>query len=61
MLTENNLDQILDELWRGFRGTPQDLPDLRSFMLEGGALIYVCADNQSGQWLIRVIDNHRLG
>jgi hypothetical protein len=29
--------------------------------LEGGALIYICANQQSGEWLIRVIDNHRLG
>jgi hypothetical protein len=29
-------------------------------MLEGGALIYICANQQSGQRL-KAIDNHRLG
>jgi hypothetical protein len=24
-------------------------------------LIYICADQQSGQWHIKAIDNHRLG
>jgi hypothetical protein len=37
-----------------------ELPDLKFYRLEGGALIYTCADQQSGQWLIKVIDNHRL-
>jgi hypothetical protein len=26
----------------------------------GGALICACADQQSGQWLIKAIDDHRL-
>jgi hypothetical protein len=34
---------------------------LKSHRLTGIALIYICADQQSGQWLIRAIDNHRLG
>jgi hypothetical protein len=33
--------------------------------VEGGALTYICvyiwADQQSGQWLIRATGNHRLG
>jgi hypothetical protein len=37
-----------------------ELPRLQSYRLEGGALIYICADQQSGQWLIKAIDNHRL-
>jgi hypothetical protein len=35
-------------------------PHLISYRLVGGALIYVCADQQSSQWLIKAIDNHRL-
>jgi hypothetical protein len=38
-----------------------ELPHLKSYRLEGGALIYTCGDQQSGQWLIIAIDNHRLG
>jgi hypothetical protein len=37
-----------------------ELPHLKSYRLEGGALIYICADQQSGQCLIKAIDNHRL-
>jgi hypothetical protein len=37
------------------------VPHLKSYRLEGGALIYICADQQSDQWLIKAIDNHRLG
>jgi hypothetical protein len=36
------------------------LPHLKSYRLEGGALIYICADQQSGHWLIKAIDNRRL-
>jgi hypothetical protein len=43
------------------RRTPiEELSHLKSYRLEGGALIYICADQQSGQWLIKAIDNHRL-
>jgi hypothetical protein len=38
-----------------------ELPHLKSYRLEGGALLYICADQQSGQWFIKAIDNHRLG
>jgi hypothetical protein len=37
-----------------------ELPHLKSYILEGGALIYMCADQQSGQWLIKAIGNYRL-
>jgi hypothetical protein len=43
-----------------FCGTLKELPHLRSFGLEGDAFLYVCAEQQSGQWLIRATDNHRL-
>jgi hypothetical protein len=44
------------------RRTPiEELPHLKSHRLEGGALICICADQQSGQWLIKAIDNHILG
>jgi hypothetical protein len=60
-LTKDNQDQTLDELGRVFHGTPKrELPHLRSFRLEGGALIFVCADQVSGQWLIKAIDKQRL-
>jgi hypothetical protein len=34
---------------------------LRSFKMEEGALIYACAKQQPGQWLIRATYIHRLG
>jgi hypothetical protein len=37
------------------------LPHLKPLRLEGGVLWYVCTEQGSGQWLIKVIDNHRLG
>jgi hypothetical protein len=44
------------------RRTPTgELPHLKSYRLEGGALIYICADQQSGQWPVKAIDNPRLG
>jgi hypothetical protein len=61
-VTINNQDCILAELGKVLRRTPLgELPHLKSYRLEGGALIYTCADQESGQWLIRAIDNHRLG
>jgi hypothetical protein len=34
------------------RLTPKGkIPRLRSYRLEGGALMYICADQRSGQWL----------
>jgi hypothetical protein len=61
-LTEEEQDHILEELGRVFRRTLKgELPHLRSFRLEASALMYVCADQQSGQWLIRATDSHRLG
>jgi hypothetical protein len=38
----------------------EELPHLKSYRLEGGALIYICADQQSGQWLSKAINNHSL-
>jgi hypothetical protein len=44
------------------RGTAVgELPQLKSCRLKGGELIYICIDQQSGEWLIRAIYNHRLG
>jgi hypothetical protein len=41
-LTEDDQDQILDELGKVFCGTPKrELPHLRSFRPDGGAFIYV--------------------
>jgi hypothetical protein len=43
------------------RRTPTgELPRLKSYKLEGGALIYMCADQHSSQRLIKTTDNHRL-
>jgi hypothetical protein len=58
---DDDQDHILEELGRAFHGTPKELPHLRSSLLEGGTLMYVCADQESGQWLIRATDNQRLG
>jgi hypothetical protein len=56
------LNNILEELGRELHGTPLgELPHLKSYRLEGGAFIYTCANQQSGQWLVRPIDNHTLG
>jgi hypothetical protein len=61
-VTVNDQDCILEELGKMLRRTPTgELPHLKSYRLEGGALIYTCADQQSSQRLIRAIDNHRLG
>jgi hypothetical protein len=60
-LTEGDQDSILEALGEVLRRTPkEELPHLKSYRLVGGALIYVCADQQSGQWLTKAIDNHRL-
>jgi hypothetical protein len=60
-LTEEEVDPILEELGRALRGTPKgELLHLKSFRLEAGMITYVCADQQSGKWLTRAIDNHRL-
>jgi hypothetical protein len=57
-LTEDDQDHILEELGMVFRRTPKgELPHLRSFRLEGDALMYVCADQQSGQWLTRALES----
>jgi hypothetical protein len=49
-LTEDKQDLILEELGRVFHETLKGvLPLLRSFRLEGGTFMYVCADQQSGQ------------
>jgi hypothetical protein len=61
-LTEHDQESILVELGRVLDGTPiGELLHIKSYRLEGGALIYICADQQSSQWFIRAIDNHRLG
>jgi hypothetical protein len=51
---EDGQDHILKKLGTVFRGTANgEMPHLRSLRLKGGALTYVCTDQQSGQWLIR--------
>jgi hypothetical protein len=54
-LTEDDQNCILEVLGRMLRGAPMgELPHMKSYRLEGGA------DQESGQRLVRVIDNHRL-
>jgi hypothetical protein len=61
-LTEEDQNCILEVLGRVLHRTPiGELPQLKSYRLERGALIYIYADQQSGQWLVKDIDNHRLG
>jgi hypothetical protein len=61
-LTEEDQNYILEELGRVLRRTPTgELPHLKSYRLEGGAFIRICGNQQSGQWLVKAIDNHRLG
>jgi hypothetical protein len=43
-LTEHDQESILEDLGRVLRGIPIELPHLKSYRLEGGALIYICAD-----------------
>jgi hypothetical protein len=60
-VTDNYQYQVLDELGRVFCGIPKgELSDLRSFR-KGSELKYVFGNKQSGQWLINVTVNHRLG
>jgi hypothetical protein len=62
-LTEDDQNSILETLGGGgvLRRTPrEELPHLKSYRLVGGARIYACGDQQSGQWLIKAIDDHRL-
>jgi hypothetical protein len=43
------------------RRTPiGEIQHLKSYRLDRGALIYMFADQQSGQWLIKATDNYRL-
>jgi hypothetical protein len=43
-----------------FRPTPvEKLSRVRSYSPEEGALIYVCANQQLGQWLTEAINRHR--
>jgi hypothetical protein len=61
-LSEEDQDLILAEIVRVFRMTPRDrLLQFRSYRLERGMLIHVCADQQSGQWLTEAINERRLG
>jgi hypothetical protein len=61
-ITEEDRDSILEILGEALRRTPlAELPRLKSYRLEGGALIYMCVDQQSGQWLIKTIGSHGLG
>jgi hypothetical protein len=59
---EEDQNYILEELGRVLHRTPAgELPHLKSYRLQGVALIYICANQQSGQWLVKATDNHRLG
>jgi hypothetical protein len=60
MIMEEDQNCILEELDKVFRGIPLELPYLKSYRWERGALIYVCANKQSGQWLIKATDNQRM-
>jgi hypothetical protein len=58
---EDNQNYILEELERVIHGTSTgELPNLKFYRLEGGTLIQVCTDQQSGPWLIRATDIHRM-
>jgi hypothetical protein len=61
-ITEEAQDSILEILGEALRRISlEELPHLKSYRLKGGSLIYTCVDQQSGQWLIKTTDNHRLG
>jgi hypothetical protein len=60
-LNEADQQSTLDVLGEVLHRTPvEELPHLKSYRLEGGALIYICVDQQSSQWLSKAINNHRL-
>jgi hypothetical protein len=60
-LTEEDQEFILAEIAGAFRVTHRErFPWLRSYKLEGGALMYVCTDQWSGQRLTEAINGHRL-
>jgi hypothetical protein len=60
-ITEEDRDSILEILGEELSRTPlAELPRLKSYRLDGGAIIYTCVDQQSGHWLIKTIDNHGL-
>jgi hypothetical protein len=60
-LSEEEQDLILDRIAGAFRTTPEgNLPRLRSYRLEGGALMRICADHQSRQWLKNAMHGHKL-
>ncbi|PNF15260.1 hypothetical protein B7P43_G00966 [Cryptotermes secundus] len=60
-LTEYDQNSILEVLGRVLCRTPLgELPHLKSYRLEGGPPIHICAHQQSGQWLIKATDNYRL-
>jgi hypothetical protein len=60
-LSEEYQNYILEELGRVLCKTPTgERPHLKSYRREGGALIYIWADQQSGKWLVKATDNHRL-
>jgi hypothetical protein len=61
-LNDEDQNYILEKMGRTLCRTPiGELPHLKSYRLERGTLIYICTDQQSGQWLVKAIDNHRLG
>jgi hypothetical protein len=61
-LTEDNQNYIPEELGRVLCRAPRgELPHLKSYRLERGTLIYASANQQSRQWLVKAIHNHRLG
>jgi hypothetical protein len=54
-LTEDDQNSILEALGEVLRRTPTgQLPHLKSYRLKGGALIYICDDQHSVQWLIKL-------
>jgi hypothetical protein len=60
-LKEDDQNSILEVLGEVLcRTSIGEISHLKSYRLEGGALIYMCADQQSDQWLVKAIDNHRL-
>jgi hypothetical protein len=53
-ITEDNQNYIIEELARVFCGAAH----LKSYRWEGGALIYLCTNQQSGQWLVKATDKN---
>jgi hypothetical protein len=58
--SSRNWDGCFDGLLKQNYNIRAELQHSMSFRLQGGAPMYVCTKQHSGQWLIKATDNYRL-